>query len=295
MKVKFVAEVSSNHNKNLARCLKFIDIASKIGCYAVKFQLFKIDELFAPEILTKSEEHRKRKKWELPVEFIPELSKHCHKLGLKFSCTPFYLKAVNELKPYVDFYKVGSYELLWCDLLKACAKTGKPVVLSTGMATLREVRSAVGVLVANGCEHLTILHCVCSYPTPTNKGNLSAIETMRSKMRISNPEVQIHFGWSDHSVSEAVVLRAVHRWGARMIEFHLDLDRKGKEFKMGHCWLPGQIGRVIKDVNIGFSSDGNGIKEPTRAEISERDWRTEPEDGLRPSRKIRELWKQKRM
>ena len=105
MKVKFIAEVSSNHNQNLSRCLKFIEKAAEIGCDAVKFQLFKVDKLFAPEILAKSEEHRKRARWELPVNFLPELFQKCHSLGLEFACTPFYLKAVEELKPYVDFIK----------------------------------------------------------------------------------------------------------------------------------------------------------------------------------------------
>ncbi|OGW41347.1 MAG: hypothetical protein A2Y97_08295 [Nitrospirae bacterium RBG_13_39_12] len=108
----FVAEVSSNHNQNIKRCLSFIDTAADIGCSAIKFQLFRIEELFAPEILQKSPEHRKRKQWELPVSFLPEISACCCEKNIKFACTPFYLKAVDELFPYVDFYKIASYELL---------------------------------------------------------------------------------------------------------------------------------------------------------------------------------------
>ena len=108
--VNFIAEVSSNHNRNLKRCKKFIDIASDIGCYGIKFQLFKIEKLFHSKILKKSKKHRDRKKWELPTEFIPILSKYSRKKGLKFGCTPFYLEAVKFLKPYVDFYKIASYE-----------------------------------------------------------------------------------------------------------------------------------------------------------------------------------------
>lgn len=293
MRVKFVAEVSSNHNKNLARCLEFIDTAAKIGCYGVKFQLFKIDELFAPEILNKSVEHRRRKEWELPPGFIPKLSKRCHELGLKFFCTPFYLKAVDELESYVDSYKIASYELLWHELLKACARTGRPVILSTGMANLEEVKSGIDVLISNGCKDITILHCVSAYPAPPNECNLSVIETIRSEIVIPDPEIEIHFGWSDHSVSDAVISRAVHRWGVTMIEFHLDLEGKGEEFKMGHCWLPEQIEKIIKNVNISFSTDGDGIKEPTKAETTERDWRADPENGLRPLMKIRKQWEQK--
>ncbi|MEE4204371.1 MAG: N-acetylneuraminate synthase family protein, partial [Halieaceae bacterium] len=85
----FVAEVSSNHHRDLACCFDFIDTAARIGCDAVKFQLFKIDQLFAPEILAKSETHRQRKDWELPLAFLPELAKLSHDQGIQFSCTPF--------------------------------------------------------------------------------------------------------------------------------------------------------------------------------------------------------------
>ena len=160
-------------------------------------------------------------------------------------------------------------------------------LLSTGMANLDEVRSGVDVLASNGCKDITVLHCVSAYPAHPDECNLSAIETIRSKISIANPEVQIHFGWSDHSVSDAIILRAVHRWGARVIEFHLDLDERGEEFKMGHCWLPNEIKRVIKNVDMGFSADGNGIKEPTKSEMVEKDWRADPEDGLRPIKIVR--------
>ena len=75
--VKFIAEVSSNHSRDIDRSMEFVDVAAKIGCDAVKFQLFKIDKLFAPEILKKSKQHRDRKQWELPIEFLPLLAKRC--------------------------------------------------------------------------------------------------------------------------------------------------------------------------------------------------------------------------
>lgn len=179
--IRFIAEVSSNHHRDLARCFDFIDTAARIGCDAVKFQLFKIDQLFAPEILTKSATHRKRKDWELPLDFLPELAQHGHERGIQFSCTPFYLDAVDELKPFVD--------------------------------TLRT---------ACGCP----------------------------------------VGWSDHSVSPAVVHRAVQHWGAVAVEFHLDLDGQGEEFAAGHCWLPAQMQSVIETLQIGQTADGNGDEQP---------------------------------
>ncbi|MHB8066861.1 MAG: N-acetylneuraminate synthase family protein [Desulfobaccales bacterium] len=285
MTVAFVAEVSSNHNQDLSRALQFIDQAAAIGCQAVKFQLFKIHRLFAPEILAKSPQHRDRQAWELPVEFLPVLSAHCRALGLKFGCTPFYLEAVAELWPFVDFYKIASYELLWEDLLKECAQTGKEVILSTGMATMPEIQQAVATLRNQGGENLTLLHCVSGYPAPPEECNLAAMETMRQS-------VDCPVGWSDHSVTPGVIYRAVHRWGASLVEFHLDLEGKGEEYQTGHCWLPEQIKAVIAAVHAGQQADGSGRKEPRPSERGDRDWRADPRDGLRPSRKIRELWRE---
>ncbi len=281
--VKFIAEVSSNHNKSLDRSIEFIQAASKSNCTAVKFQLFKIDELFSKEVLNKSKTHRKRKEWELPIDFIPILYEKSKELNIQFSCSPFYLDAVDELKPYVDFYKIASYELIWDDLLIKCSKSNKPIVLSTGMATIDEIKHAVRVIKSNGCKDLTLLHCVSAYPTPYNEANLSAIKTIRD-------QVDCDVGWSDHTVDPSVINRAIHKWGANVIEFHLDLDGKGDEFKSGHCWLPNQIGELILSINKGFLSDGNGIKKPTKSEINDRDWRADPSDGLRPLKKIRKSW-----
>jgi sialic acid synthase SpsE len=282
--MKFIAEVSSNHHKDLNRSFEFVDAAAYAGCSAVKFQLFKIEQLFSPEILARSEKHRKRKEWELPLEFLPKLAQHCRKVGIEFSCTPFYLDAVAELEPYIDFYKIASYELLWDDLLADCAKTGKPIILSTGMALMEEIQHAVEVLRNNGCASPTLLHCTSAYPTPYAEANLAAIETIR---QVTGCEV----GWSDHTVEPAVIHRAVHHWGAKVIEFHLDLDGKGEEFGTGHCWLPEQIGAVIKDVSKSFIADGSGVKEPVPSELPDRLWRADPSDGLRPLKELREEWK----
>lgn len=283
---QFIAEVSSNHHRDLARCFEFIDTAARIGCDAVKFQLFKIDQLFAPEILAKSETHRKRKYWELPLAFLPELAQHSREQGIQFSCTPFYLDAVAELEPYVDFYKIASYELLWDDLIRACARTGKPLILSTGMATLPEIQHAVATARDAGCKDLTLLHCISGYPTPPDECNLAAIDTLRNACDCA-------VGWSDHSVSPAVLYRAIHAWGASAIEFHMDLEGEGEEFATGHCWLPAQMQEVIDTIKIGRTADGNGEKLPALSELPDRDWRADPTDGLRPFKSIRSNWNPK--
>lgn len=275
MTVKFIAEFSSNHQQDLKRCLSFIDIASQIGCSGVKFQLFKLDQLFLPEVLRNSKKHRARKAWELPLEFIPVLSERARVRSLRFGCTPFYLDAVDELLPYVDFFKIASYELLWHDLITACARTGKPLVLSTGMANMNEVTSAVSHFEQAGGRGLTLLHCVSHYPTLIGECNLAAIDTLRERFHCD-------VGWSDHSVQAPVLHRAIHRWNASMVEFHLDIDGKGAEFASGHCWLPEDIASIIDCASIAEKVDGVAQKQPAETELLERLWRADPSDGLRP-------------
>jgi sialic acid synthase SpsE len=276
----FVAEVSSNHHRDPERCLEFIRTAAGIGCDAVKFQLFRVRELFAPEALRHDPRLLAREAWELPVEFLPRLARGCEEAGIQFSCTPFYLEAVEELLPFVDFYKVASYELMWDDLLEACARTGKPIVLSTGMATLPEVNHACSILRSAGCRDLTLLHCVSSYPAKPEDCNLAAIATLRESC-------QCPVGWSDHSVEPGVIFRAVHRWGATMVEFHLDLEGQGAEFGAGHCWLPEPMRELIRSVRAGLRAEGDGQVRPAASELEEREWRADPSDGLRPTRLTR--------
>ena len=127
---------------------------------------------------------------------------------IQFSCTPFYLEAVAELAPFVDFYKIASYELLVGDLLKACAATGKPVVLSTGMATMDEIVSAARTLKRGGAQDVTLLHCVSAYPTPPAKP-ISPPSPPSATPPAFTPAGPIT------PARPAVIERAVHRWGAR--------------------------------------------------------------------------------
>jgi sialic acid synthase SpsE len=279
----FIAEASSNHGRELSRALAFVDAAAAAGCDAVKFQLFRIDRMFAPEILAKSEKHRARKAWELPIEHLKPIAERCSEKKILFSCTPFYLEAVDQLRPYVAFYKIASYELMVRPLLEACAASGKPTVLSTGMATMEEILESVSVLKNAGASDITLLHCVSAYPTPVEDANLAAIAALRTA---SGCKV----GWSDHTRRPAVIERAVHHWQAAAIEFHLDLDGKGAEYASGHCWLPDEIAPVIARVRESLVADGTGFKEPQPSERDDRDWRADPSDGMRPLKSVRAVW-----
>lgn len=281
---RFIAEASSNHARDLSRALAFVDAAADARCDAVKFQLFKIERMFAPEILKQSAKHRDRIEWELPVEHLAPIAEHCARRGIAFSCTPFYVEAVAELRPFVDFYKVASYELLVTPLLQACAATGKPIVLSTGMATIEEIKKAAAVLKSAGARDVTLLHCVSAYPTPPEEANLSAIAAIREA-------TEFPVGWSDHTRKPSVIERAVHHWNASVVEFHLDLDGQGAEYAAGHCWLPEEIAPVIARIREAMLADGNGFKGPQPSELDDRDWRADPADGMRPLRHIRSSWK----
>jgi N-acetylneuraminate synthase len=282
--IQLVAEASSNHSKDLTRALQLVTQAANAGFDAIKFQLFRVNDLFSREILNDSFEHRSREDLELPPHFIPDLADTAHDLGIEFSCTPFSLSTVEYLAPYVDFLKVSSYELLWDDLLRECAMTGLPLVISTGMANLEEVDRAVDVVQSAGCETLTLLHCVSAYPTPASEANLAAIATLRA-------HTGLPIGWSDHTNDPAVIHRAVHRWGASFVELHLDVDGEGAEFYPGHCWLPETAAPLIRDLRSGINCDGTGIKEPALAERPDRQWRADPSDGLRPLLAERARWR----
>jgi N-acetylneuraminate synthase len=212
------------------------------------------------------------------------LAARCALRDIQFSCTPFYLDAVEELKPFVDFYKIASYELLVTPLLEACARTGKPIVLSTGMATMDEIKAAAATLQSAGAKDVTLLHCVSAYPTPAGEANLAAIAAIRDATGMP-------VGWSDHTRRPAVIERAVHHWNAAAVEFHLDLDGKGAEYAAGHCWLPDEIAPVIARIRESLVADGDGFKGPQPSELDDREWRADPSDGMRPLRAVRASWK----
>jgi len=272
---RFIAEIGSNHNRDPERAHALIDASAVAGCDAVKLQLFRLDDLFAPEAIAAKPELNERRAWELPLEMLPDIRAQCDAAGLELGVTPFGLWAVEELVPYVDFLKVASYEILWHDLLRACVASGKPLVVSTGMAAEEEIARAVDAVDGE----LTLLHCVSGYPTPPEQANLAAIGTLRE--RFGCP-----VGWSDHTGVEAVIAQAVLRWNASDVELHIDLDHGG--FEAGeHNWPPTAIKAMRERIEAGELAvdpafDGDGRKVPQPVELPDVPWRADPSDGLRP-------------
>ena len=289
-RAKFIAEASSNHGQDLARALAFVDAAADAGCDAVKFQLFRIDRVVrARNSRAEARSIAPRANGSCPLPISAPLAERARKRGIEFSCTPFYLDAVKELRA---LRRVLQDRVLRASGGTRCSKPapqrGKPVILSTGMATMPEIRPRSRRCKRARCRDITLLHCVSAYPAPREEANLSAIAAIRDATRLP-------VGWSDHTRSPAVIERAVHRWGASAVEFHLDLDGKGAEYAAGHCWLPEEIAPVIARIREGDRADGAGFKGPSPSELSDREWRADPTDGLRPLRHVRACWEPARM
>jgi N-acetylneuraminate synthase len=276
---RFIAEIGSNHNRDLDRALALIDAAAQAGAKAAKLQVFHVEDLFAPEALAEREELRARRAWEFPLELLEPIAGRCRELDVELGATPFGLWAIEELEPYVDFFKVASYELLWHELIRALSATGKPLVISTGMATLAEIDAAVAAAGDAGCRDLRLLHCVSGYPTPPEQCNLAAIGALRE--RYGCP-----VGWSDHSARADIVRRAVRRWGASDVELHVDIDGQGREAGE-HNWTPAALAELIEGLaepggEGPASADGDGLKRAMPVEAPDVGWRADPSDGLRP-------------
>jgi len=276
----FIAELGSNHNGDLARAYELIDACAAAGAGAAKIQVFRIDDLFAPEVVATHPQIAAREAWEFPLAMLEPLAARARERGMAFGATPFGLWAVEAVAAHVDFLKVASYELLWHDLLRACAATGKPLVVSTGMATDAEIDAAVDVARAAGAADLTLLHCVSAYPTPPEQCNLAAIGALRARHGCP-------VGWSDHSAAAAVVERAVRRWDAAQVELHVDLPDAGGHEAGAHNWTPADLPATIAacaapPLDDASPADGDGRKRPMPAEAPDVAWRADPSDGLRP-------------
>jgi len=277
MTIKWCAEIGSNHNQNLDRTIKLIKEAKKIGCDFVKFQLFKGENLYHSSFGAKINQMRK---WELPSHFLPEISRCCKVNDIRLGISVFDLEAVEIASKYADCLKIGSYELLWHDLIKTVVKTGKPWMISSGMADWGQISKAISLV--RPCKFaqvpMAILHCNSNYPARPQNCCLNQISLLNKIF----PAMKI--GWSDHTTESGVIYKAV-ALGAKFIEFHFDLeDGLGYESSIGHCWKPDKIGEVIHNVRIGEIEE----ESTDTGESEAAKWRTDPTDGLRPLKKFRE-------
>lgn len=228
-KVFIIAEVGVNHNQKLDLALKLIDIAKEAGADAIKFQTFKAEDVVIEtgemtsyqrkNIGKKMSQREMLRRLELPEEFYDPIIRKCKEKNILFISTPHGgKKSVDFLESLeVKAYKIGSGDLTNYILLDRVAKTGKPVILSSGMAILEEVKDAIQFIRLRGNSQIAALHCTTNYPCPLEEVNLLAMKTMMD-------ELDVPVGYSDHTQGIQVAIMAA-TLGSAMYECHFTIDR----------------------------------------------------------------------
>lgn len=265
-----IAEAGVNHNGDLTMARSLIDVAVDAGADAVKFQTFHADRIATAEapkagyqLQTTGEaesQFEMLRRLELSADAHRELRSFCDKRGIIFLSTPFDELAADFLDELsVPAFKISSGDLTNSPLLEHVARKGKPVILSTGMATLEEVIEAVTVLRAAGCEDPILLHCVSNYPANPADVNLRAMQTMQASF-------DVPVGFSDHTEGIEVALAAV-ALGASVIEKHFTLDRglPGPDHRAS--LEPPELSKLIQGIRKVEEALGDGRKVPAASEL----------------------------
>lgn len=274
-KIFIIAEAGVNHNGSLEIAKKMIDAAVKAGVDAVKFQTFKADSLvqknahkaaYQQENAVDKEEtqYDMLQKLELTEQMHRELMQVCAENKILFLSTPFDIDSIHMLAECgVSIMKVPSGEITNYPYLREIGRTGKPVILSTGMCKLEEVKAAVAVLKENGSRDITLLHCNTEYPTPMCDVNLRAMQTLRA-------ETGLPVGYSDHTQGIEVPIAAA-AMGAVVIEKHFTLDRNMEGPDHAASLEPEELCAMVRAVRNIESALGDGEKKPSPSEIKNRD------------------------
>jgi len=267
--VFIIAEAGVNHNGDITLAKKLVNVAAEAGADAVKFQTFRAEEV-ATRIAGLARYQRKPgagqmkmvdmlKKLELSSDAHHIIWNHAKKHGILPLSSPYSIWSAELLaRLNMAAYKIPSGEITNVELLRFIAKQGKPVILSTGMATVDEIESAVRILKAGVGSKLAILHCVSSYHTPYVNANIRAIETLKNRFNLP-------VGYSDHTMGVEVSVAAV-ALGACVIEKHITLDRKlpGPDQKVS--LMPDEFTRMVGMIRNVSASMGSGVKKPQPVE-----------------------------
>lgn len=268
--VFIIAEIGVNHNGSLKMAKRLIDVASKARVDAVKFQTFNPETLVTKSAAKASyqikndgrineTQYEMLKRLMLPRQFHRELKIYAEKKGLIFLSTPFSLDDARYLRKLgVQAIKVGSSDTDNTPYLSQIATWELPIILSTGMSDLKEIKNSVRVIQRAGCRELVILHCTTNYPCPAEEANLNAIKTLKRNLGLL-------VGFSDHTSGIEASMIAV-ALGARVIEKHITLDKNlpGPDHKASLD--PHELTFMVSSIRKAERLLGSGIKQPLASE-----------------------------
>lgn len=269
-----VAELSANHLGSLERALAIVDAAADAGCEALKLQSFTPATMTlrssGPGFAITAGPWAGRTLWDLyeeahtPWAWHPALFERGRARGLTVFSTPFDVDAVARLEALdAPVYKIASFELGDLELIAAAAATGKPVILSTGMASEDEIATAVATARAAGDGGVVVLHCVSGYPTPPEDSNLRRLDALAAHGVV---------GLSDHTPGATVAIAAVAR-GASVIEKHLTLRRADGGPDAGFSLEPAEMAEVVRGCRTAWAALGDGSPRRPASEAGNRIFR----------------------
>jgi len=263
-----VAELSANHGGSLARALDVMSAAKRAGADAIKLQTYTADTITidhdGPEFRIHGGLWNGRRLYELyeeahtPWKWHEALFAKGRELGIPVFSTPFDISAVDFLEGFdPPAYKIASFEMIDLPLVRRVAATGKPVIMSTGMASVEEIGESVEAFRAAGGRDLVLLHCVSGYPTPVEQSNLRRIPKLAA-------EFNCPVGLSDHTLGVEVPIASV-ALGACLIEKHFTLDRNDGAVDSAFSLEPEQLRALVDGAKAAFEALGTGA--PTRSEV----------------------------
>jgi N-acetylneuraminate synthase len=271
-----IAEMSANHNGDIENAYKIIDMAKEAGTDAVKLQTYKPDTITmnmrTPEFMIEGGLWDGQSLYELyeaafmPWEWHKPLFDHARKIGITIFSSPFDNTSVDLLEDLnTPAYKIASFEAVDLPLIKYVAQTGKPMIISTGMADAEEIQEAIEAAREGKCKELAILHCVSGYPAPAGDYNLKTLVDMQKKFRLVT-------GLSDHTIDNTTAIASV-ALGASIIEKHVTLDRNGGGPDDSFSLEKKDLKKLCDGAKIAWKSLGGidyGLKSSERSNIKFR-------------------------
>jgi N-acetylneuraminate synthase len=269
-----IAEVGSNHNGDMTLCRALIDAAVLAGAHAVKFQSWTDTSLIAEEEYANNTQYSDKKRhfgslremvtaYQLTASQHREAHAHCRDRGISFCSTPFSIEEADLLEDLsVPFFKIASMDVVHLPLLKHVARKQRPILMSTGMATMGEIERAVETIRAEGNEQIVLLHCVSIYPPEYETIHLRNLATLQQAF-------DVPVGFSDHTLGTAVPLAAI-ALGACVIEKHFTLDQDMAGWDHAISADPEQLRTIVTEGRNIFTALGGSGRVITSAEMEKR-------------------------